>query len=101
MDHANGGNACFLWGQKGHLKRDCLYRKSGQIRVSGSVTQSQQASGHVRLNTQAGQTSGDSFSTGQQSAPAARDRAYAMASQEAQATPDVVTGTNFVDEIFL
>ena len=34
-----------------------------------------------------------SFSTGQQSAPAARGRVYAMISQEAQATPDVVTGT--------
>ena len=49
-------------------------------------------------------TSGGSFSTGQQSAPAARGRGqrgrppargrvYAMTSQEAQATPDVVTGT--------
>ena len=95
------GNVCFMCGQTGHLRRDCLYRESGQIRVSGSVTQSLQASGHVRLNTQAGQTSGDSFSTRQQSAPAARGRAYAMASQEAQATPGVVTGTNYVDEIFI
>ena len=105
-------NVYFQCGQTGHLRRDCLYRESGQTRVSGSVTLSQQASGHVRLNTHTGQTSGGSFSTRQRSAPAARGRvqrgrplargrAYAMASQEAQATPDVVTGTNFVDEIFL
>ena len=104
-------NVCFQCGQTGHLRRDCLYQESDQTRVSGSVTQSQQASGHVRLNTQVGQTSGGSFSTGQQSAPAARGRvqrgrppargrAYATASQEPQATPDVVTGTNFVDEFF-
>ena len=54
--------------------------------------------------TQTGQTSGGSFSTGQQSAPAARGRGqrgrppargrvYVMTRQEAQATPDVVTGT--------
>ena len=83
---------------------NCPYRESGQTRVSGPVTQFQQASGHGGLNTQAGQTSGGSFSTGQQSAPAARGRGqrgrppvrgrvYAMTSQEAQGTPDVVTGT--------
>ena len=78
-------NVCFQCGKTGHLRRDCLYRESCQTRVSGSVTQSQQASR---------QTSGGSFSTGQQSAPAARGRVqrgrplvrgrdYAMASQEA------------------
>ena len=67
-------NVCFQCGQTEHFKRDYPYRESGQTRVSGSITQFQQASGHGGMNTQAGQTSGGSFSTGQQSAPAARGR---------------------------
>ena len=97
-------NVCFKCKQTGHFKRDCLYRESSQTRVSGSSTQIQQASGNGGLDTQVGQTSGGSFSTGQQSTPAtggrgqrgrppARGRVYAMTRQEAQATPDVVTGT--------
>ena len=58
-------NVCFQCGQTGDFKRDCPYRVSGQTRVSGIVTQFQQASGHGGLNTQAGQTSGGSFNTGQ------------------------------------
>ena len=95
---------CFQCGQIGHFKRDCLYRGSSQTRVSESGARFQRASGHGGPNTQTGQTSGGSFSTGQQSAPAARGRGqrglppargrvYAMTSQEALATPDVVTGT--------
>ena len=64
------------------------------------------SSGLVDMGDQirTGQTSGGYFSTGQQSAPEAkgrgqrgrpptRGRVYAMTSQEALATPDVVTGT--------
>ena len=97
-------NVCFQCRQTGHFKRGCPYRESRQTRVSGSGTQFQRTSGHGGLDTHAGQTSGGSFSKGQQSAPAARGRGqrgqppargrvYAMTRQEAQATPDVVTGT--------
>ena len=97
-------NVCFQCENIGNFKRDCPYRVSNQTRVSGLVTQFQQASGHGGLNTQVGQTSGGSFSMGQQSAlaarvrgqrgrPPARGRVYAMTSQETQGTPDVVTGT--------
>ena len=97
-------NTCFQCGQTGHFKRDCPYRGSSQTRVSESGAQFQRASGHGGPDKQTGQTLGGSFSTGQQSTPAARGRGqrgrppargrvYAITSQEAQATPDVVTGT--------
>ena len=98
------GYTCFQCGGTGHFKKDCPYRGSGQTRVSESGARFQRDSGHGGPDTQTGQTSGGSFSMGQQSAPAVRGRgqrgrpatrgrAYAMTSQEAQATPDVVTGT--------
>ena len=97
-------NVCFRCGKIGHFKRDYPYQESSQTRVSRSGTQFQQASGHRGPDTQAGQTLGGSFSTGQQSAsadrgrgqrgrPPARGRVYAMTRQKAQATPNVVTGT--------
>ena len=97
-------NVCFQCGQTRHFMRDCPYRGSSQTRVSGSGVQFQRASGHGGLDTQTGQTSGGSFSMGQQFAPATRGRGqrgrppasgrvYAMTRQEAQATPDVMTGT--------
>ena len=58
-------NVCFQCGQTGHFRRDCLYRGSSQTRASGSSAQFQQANGHGGLDTQTGQTSGGSFSTGQ------------------------------------
>ena len=67
-------NVCFQCGKTRHFKRDCPYRESSQTRVSGSSTQFQRASGYGGLDTQTGQTSGGSFSTRQQSAPAARGR---------------------------
>ena len=54
--------------------RDYPYYESSQTRVSGSGTQFQQASGHGGLETQAGQTSGGSFSMRQQSVQVARGR---------------------------
>ena len=86
------------------MKKDCPYRGSGQTRVSELGARFQRDNGHGGPDTQTGQTSGGSFSMGQQSTPAvkgrgqrgrppARGKAYAMTSQEAQATPDVVTGT--------
>ena len=97
-------NTCFQCGQTEHFKRDCPYRGPSQTRVLESGAQFQRASGHGGPDTQTGQTSGGSFSTEQQSTPEARGRGqrgrppargrvYAITSQEAQATPDVVTGT--------
>ena len=97
-------DVCLQCRQTRHFKRDCPYRESSQTRVSGSGTQFQRTSGYGGLDAQTGQTSGGSFTTGQQSAPAARGRGqrgrppargrvYAMTRQEAQATPDIVTGT--------
>ena len=56
---------CFQCGQTGHFKRDCPYRGSSQTRVSESGALFQRASGHGGPDTQTGQTSGGSFSTGQ------------------------------------
>ena len=67
-------NVCFQCGQTKHFKRDCPYRGSSQTRVPGSSAQFQQANGHGGLDTQTGQTSGGSFSTGQHSTPATRGR---------------------------
>ena len=89
-------NVCFQCGQTGHFRRDCPNRGSSQTKVSESGAQFQRASGHGGLNTQTGHTLSGSFSTEQQSAPAARGRVYAMTSHEAQATPDVVTGTLYI-----
>ena len=83
----------FQCGQTGHFKRDCPYRGSSHTRVSESGARFQRASGHGGPDTQTGQTSGGSFNTGQQSAPAAKGRVYAMTSQKALATPDVVIVT--------
>ena len=97
-------NTCFQRGQTGHFRRDCPYRGSSQTRVLELGAQFHRASRHGGPDTQTGPTSGGSFSTGQQSTPAARGRGqrgrppargrfYAMTSQEAKDTPDVVTGT--------
>ena len=67
-------NVCFQCWQRGHFKRDSPYRASIQTRVSGLGAQFQRASGHRGLDTQIGQTSGGSFSKGQQSAPVAIGR---------------------------
>ena len=86
-------NVCFQCGQTGLFRRECPNRGSSQTKISESGAQFQRASGHGGLNTQTGHTLSGSFSTEQQYAPAARGRVYAMTSQEAQVTPDVMIGT--------
>ena len=75
-----------------------------RLEFQGQVLSSSGLVGMKDLIRRQGRPRGGSFSMGQQSAPAARGRGqrgrppasgrvYAMTSQEAQATPDVVTGT--------